>query len=38
VGLINRELKVGFFGHEKDSSVNGIDWVHRDRSRELFEG
>jgi hypothetical protein len=37
VGLINRELKVGFLGHEKDSSIYGIDWVRRDKSRENFQ-
>jgi hypothetical protein len=36
VGLINRELKVGFFVHEKDDSIYGIDWVRRDKSRETF--
>jgi hypothetical protein len=34
VGLINRELKVGFLSHEKDGSVYGIDGVRHDKSRE----
>jgi hypothetical protein len=36
VGLINRELKVGFLGHEKDGSVYRINWVRHDKSRETF--
>jgi hypothetical protein len=36
VGLINRELKVGFSDHEKDGSVYEIDRVRRDKSRETF--
>jgi hypothetical protein len=34
--LINRELKVGFLGHEKDGSVYGIDWVRREKPRETY--
>jgi hypothetical protein len=31
--LINRELNVI---HGKDGSAYGIDWAHRDKSRETF--
>jgi hypothetical protein len=37
VGLTNRKLKVGFFSHEKDGSVYGINWAHRDKLRKTFQ-